>query len=123
MTPITDIHYRIRKDIAHTLHRTYDVLKYDRDQNTGLFGMSGSAPKTTLCGPKRRKKTMLYKRNRDFHLDDELFKNPTSEYRGAPFWSWNCELDREELLRQIDCLHKMGFGGFHMHSRTGMATP
>ncbi len=66
---------------------------------------------------------MLYKRNQDFHLDDELFKNPTSEYRGAPFWSWNCELDRDGLLRQIDCLHKMGFGGFHMHSRTGMATP
>ncbi len=66
---------------------------------------------------------MLYKKNADHHLSDELFKNPTSEYRGAPFWSWNCELDRDELLRQIDILHRMGFGGVHMHSRTGMATP
>lgn len=66
---------------------------------------------------------MLYKKSSEFHLDDGLFKEPTSEYRGAPFWSWNCELDRDELLRQIDCLNQMGFGGFHMHSRTGMATP
>ncbi len=66
---------------------------------------------------------MLYKKNTEYRLDDELFRDPTSEYRGAPFWSWNCELERDELLRQIDCLFKMGFGGFHMHSRTGMATP
>jgi len=52
----------------------------------------------------------------------ELFKNPSSAYRGAPFWSWNCKLDEDELLRQIDILKKMGFGGFHIHVRTGMAT-
>ncbi len=66
---------------------------------------------------------MLYKKNKEHFLSDELFRSPTSEYRGTPFWSWNCELDRDELLRQIDCLREMGFGGFHMHSRTGMATP
>lgn len=66
---------------------------------------------------------MLYKKNSSPRLSDELFKNPTSEYRGTPFWSWNCELDRDELLRQIDCLNEMGFGGYHMHCRTGMATP
>lgn len=66
---------------------------------------------------------MLYKKNKDFALSDALFKNPTSEYRGTPFWSWNCELDSDELKRQIDCLKEMGFGGYHMHCRTGMATP
>lgn len=66
---------------------------------------------------------MLYKKNKDTTLSDELFKNPTSEYRGTPFWSWNCELDSDELKRQIDCLKEMGFGGYHMHCRTGMATP
>ncbi len=66
---------------------------------------------------------MLYKKNTSPHLDDALFASPTSEYRGTPFWSWNCELDRGELLRQIEILKQMGFGGFHMHSRTGMATP
>ncbi len=66
---------------------------------------------------------MLYKKNKDARLSDELFRSPTAEYRGTPFWSWNCELDRDELLWQIDCMKEMGFGGFHMHSRTGMATP
>ena len=41
---------------------------------------------------------MLYKRNKEKQLDIELFKNPTSEYRGTPFWAWNTELDKEELL-------------------------
>jgi hypothetical protein len=47
----------------------------------------------------------------------ELFKNPTSEYRGCPFWSWNNKLNKEQLLRQIDNFKDMGMGGFHV-SRT-----
>lgn len=66
---------------------------------------------------------MLYPKNKDKNLSAELFENPTSEYRGAPFWAWNCELDKSELLWQIEQLKAMGFGGFHMHSRAGMATP
>lgn len=66
---------------------------------------------------------MLYPKNNSAELDDKLFKNPTSEYRGTPFWAWNCQLTPELLKRQIEYLKKMGFGGFHMHSRTGMATP
>ena len=65
---------------------------------------------------------MLYKKNQTPKLDTELFKNPTSEYRAAPFWAWNCELEEDELLRQAECLKKMGMGGFHMHTRSGMAT-
>ena len=66
---------------------------------------------------------MLYDKNRNNpQLDRELFKNPTAEYRGTPFWAWNCELDEKELLRQIDVFKEMGLGGFHMHVRTGMAT-
>ena len=65
---------------------------------------------------------MLYKKNSAAELDDSLFKNPTAEYRGTPFWAWNTKLDKQELLRQIDILKEMGFGGFHMHSRSGMAT-
>ena len=66
---------------------------------------------------------MLYKKNTAPQLDAELFKSPTSEYRGTPFWAWNCKLEEEELVRQIDVLKQMGFGGFHMHVRSGMATP
>ena len=61
---------------------------------------------------------MLYPKSKEKTLSLELFKNPTSEYRGAPFWAWNTELTKEELDRQIDILSEMGFGGFHMHSRT-----
>lgn len=65
---------------------------------------------------------MLYKKNNAPGLSMELFINPTSEYRGTPFWAWNCELDKEELLWQIEQLKQMGFGGFHMHARSGLST-
>lgn len=64
---------------------------------------------------------MLYKNKGDV-LSDEQFKNPGSEYRAAPFWAWNDKLDPQELGWQIEQLKKMGFGGFHMHVRTGLAT-
>lgn len=66
---------------------------------------------------------MLYPKNSERELSAELFQNPTKEYRGAPFWAWNCKLDKSRLQKQISILKQMGFGGFHMHSRTGMATP
>ena len=66
---------------------------------------------------------MLYKKNSAKELSPELFQNPTSEYRGTPFWAWNCKLDEQELIRQIEVLKQMGFGGFHMHVRSGMSTP
>ena len=66
---------------------------------------------------------MLYEKNKSKELDIELFKNPTSEYRATPFWAWNDNLDKKELLWQIDRFKEMGFGGFHMHVRSGMATP
>ena len=74
-------------------------------------------------GGHRMEETMLYPKNLSKTLDHELFKNPTSEYRGTPFWAWNCKLDGAELLEQIDNFEKMGMGGFHMHVRTGMASP
>lgn len=66
---------------------------------------------------------MLYPKNQSPRLEDGLFLNPSCEYRGAPFWAWNGKLSRETLTRQIDMLHKMGMGGFHMHVRTGMDSP
>ncbi len=66
---------------------------------------------------------MLYKKKNTPALDMELFRNPTSEYRGAPFWAWNCRLEQAELDRQLEDLKKMGFGGAHLHVRTGMSIP
>ncbi len=66
---------------------------------------------------------MIYDQNRKQPtLDRALFEDPTAEYRGTPFWAWNCDLDEKELLRQIDIFKEMGLGGFHMHVRTGMST-
>lgn len=66
---------------------------------------------------------MLYEKNREKSLPLLLFQNPTSEYRGAPFWSWNCALTKELLGDQIEIFKQMGFGGFHMHPRAGLVTP
>lgn len=63
---------------------------------------------------------MLYKKNTAPRLDPELFRSPSSEYRGTPFWAWNDMLEKEELSRQIDIFREMGLGGFHMHVRTGL---
>ncbi|MBR7098086.1 MAG: hypothetical protein IKC59_01605, partial [Clostridia bacterium] len=65
---------------------------------------------------------MLYPKNKSKQLNEKLFQKPTCEYRGTPFWAWNSKLSKEELVRQIGELKEMGFGGFHMHSRAGMAT-
>lgn len=50
------------------------------------------------------------------------FQNPSSAYRGKPFWAWNGKLEKEELIRQIHIMKEMGFGGFFMHSRVGLET-
>ncbi len=52
----------------------------------------------------------------------EAFADPGAEYRGKPFWSWNGELRREELVRQAHIMKEMGLGGFFMHSRSGLIT-
>ena len=63
---------------------------------------------------------MLYKKNSEKILKKELFENPTSEFRGTPFWALNSYLTKEELCRQIDVFKEMGLGGFHLHVRTGL---
>lgn len=52
----------------------------------------------------------------------ERFINPPIEYKGKPFWSWNGELERDELIRQTSIMKEMGFGGHFMHSRAGLIT-
>lgn len=53
---------------------------------------------------------------------NKKFKNPGVKFRGKPFWSWNGKLKKDELLRQISVMKEMGFGGYFIHSRTGLAT-
>jgi hypothetical protein len=56
-------------------------------------------------------------------MDARRFREPPKAYREAPFWSWNDDLDPEELVRQIGLMDEAGWGGFFMHSRVGLRTP
>ena len=77
---------------------------------------------STLITEKPGGERMLYDRDRTDRLEKETFEHPPMQFRGAPFWAWNTTLERESLIWQIDCLKEMGFGGFFMHTRSGMAT-
>ena len=43
-------------------------------------------------------------------------------YRSIPFWSWNDELDPDELVKQVEWMDENGIGGFFMHARGGLKT-
>ena len=60
---------------------------------------------------------MLYPRSQSWKsFPNSFFAQPTSEYRAAPFWAWNCRLDEATLKEQIDVFERMGMGGF-FHAR------
>lgn len=42
--------------------------------------------------------------------------------KALPFWSWNGELEKDELTRQIERMKECGMGGFFMHARAGLKT-
>lgn len=64
---------------------------------------------------------MLYPNNQAA-FDPELFAQPTADYRGVPFWSWNCAVTPEKITRQVECFRQMGMGGAMVHPRTGLDT-
>ena len=52
-----------------------------------------------------------------------MFEKPDRRiYSAKPFWAWNGNLNKDELIRQVHIMKDMGFGGFFMHSRTGLET-
>ncbi len=65
----------------------------------------------------------LYPNHNDIRLPEGEFRRPGAVYRGTPFWAWNGRLERSQLFRQIGQFAQMGFGGFHLHARTGLQTP
>src|SRR5699024_4387817 len=66
---------------------------------------------------------MLYEKSKTGRLTPEEFSHPGKEYRGAPFWSLNCRLDKKTADFQIGVFEEMGMGGYNLHPRTGLATP
>lgn len=53
----------------------------------------------------------------------EDFKDPPASYRLVPFWSWNEEMEPEEVKRQVRVIKQGGWGGAFVHSRIGLTTP
>lgn len=51
------------------------------------------------------------------------FGQPSSRFRGAPFWAWNNKLSQEQLMEQTEYFKEMGLGGYTIHCRTGLDTP
>lgn len=58
----------------------------------------------------------------DEFIRADVFLNPPAEYRSAPFYSLNDKLDTAELVKQVYGFRDAGFGGFFLHSRTGLLT-
>jgi len=56
-------------------------------------------------------------------LVKKAFRDPGSKWRGAPFWSWNDDLEPDEIRLQVREMKRAGLGGFFMHSRVGLVTP
>lgn len=56
-------------------------------------------------------------------FDVEKFRNPGAEYRGKPFWAWNCKVTPERVKEQLGYFKKMGMGGATIHCRTGLDIP
>ena len=53
----------------------------------------------------------------------DRLRDPDIKYRAIPFWSWNGELDPEELRAQVRDMAASGFGGYFVHARAGLKTP
>ncbi len=56
-----------------------------------------------------------------FDYIDFLEKN-SGNFGSCPFWSWNDELRKDVLLRQIEDMKRLGMRGFFMHARSGLKT-
>ena len=57
----------------------------------------------------------------NFGLADN-FKNPSSEFRSAPFWVWNCDVDKLRIDFTLAEYKDKGFGGVFLHPRYGLQT-
>ena len=56
------------------------------------------------------------------HVLERLKNEILTDYQAIPFWSWNAELEPEELVRQVRWMKENGMGGFFMHARSGLKT-
>ncbi len=55
-------------------------------------------------------------------LNYEQFLNPDNQFRSHPFYSLNDSLSPDEIKAQVTGFKEAGFGGFYLHSRSGLMT-
>lgn len=58
-------------------------------------------------------------------MDEQFMKefaSPGMEFRSAPFWVWNCKVNKDLIDSQLEEFRRMGMGGAHIHVRTGLET-
>ena len=53
-------------------------------------------------------------------LDKQKFIKCENEWKSAPFYSLNGNLNKEKIEHQIEQMYKQGIGGFFMHPRAGL---
>ncbi|MBQ8291835.1 MAG: hypothetical protein IJX88_04955 [Clostridia bacterium] len=51
----------------------------------------------------------------------QAFCQDLTAYQSIPFWSWNNDLDEQELVKQIEEMKQANIGGFIMHARLGLS--
>ncbi|CAH1213092.1 hypothetical protein PAECIP111891_03910 [Paenibacillus allorhizoplanae] len=51
----------------------------------------------------------------------QQFIDPPQEFSPIPFWFWNDELSKEEIIRQIHDFHSKEVNGFVIHPRMGLS--
>jgi len=56
----------------------------------------------------------------DFNSLINEFENPGPDYRSAPFWVWNNDVDKEDIDRTLKDFKDKGIDGVFLHPRYGM---
>lgn len=77
---------------------------------------------TLCCACGKQSNLITTKQNSGNTIVYSSFINPPNEYRSHPFYSINDSLTEDEISWQIKDFKKVGFGGFYLHSRSGLIT-
>jgi len=56
-------------------------------------------------------------------FNPDIFKNPTNEFRPAPFWFWNGVMTKDKISEQLKAFKEAGLGGVMLHPRYGLGGP
>jgi hypothetical protein len=56
-------------------------------------------------------------------LDARYMVDPPAQYRPAPLWIWNDDMNEQRIREQLKELKQHGFGGAFVHPRPGLVTP